>query len=149
MFRINRKVDYSIRVIVFLAKYPLGKRLATKKVQEEMLIPRPFLQRIIANLSKAALIRTYPGPNGGIELARQPSDINLKQIWEAIEGPLLISECIQSQGICPLDMTCPVRNRWINLQDMIVEELEAITLDVLASEVNYLDASVSGSGTVM
>ncbi len=149
MFRINRKTDYSIRVMVCLAKYPLGKRLATQKVQEEMLIPRPFLQHIIANLSKAELIHTYPGPNGGIELARQPSEINLRQIWEAIEGPLLISECIQAQGICPLDLSCPVRNRWINLQNMIVEEFEAVTLNILASEANYLKAIVSGSGAAI
>jgi len=138
MFRINRKIDYSIRVMLCLAKRPIGSRIPTNTVQEEMLIPRPFLQRLIANLSNANLLLTYPGPNGGIELARSPLNINLRQIWEATEGPFTISECVKSLGECPLDPSCPMRNHWIQLQDIIANELENITLEILAREANSI-----------
>ena len=140
MFRINRKIDYSIRVMLCLDKRPIGSRLPTKSVQDEMLIPRPFLQRIIANLSHSNLLLTYPGPNGGIELARPPSKINLLQIWEATEGIVTISECIKSMGECPFDPCCPIRNYWIHLQNIITNELENITLEILASEEYSIDS---------
>ena len=144
MLKINRKTDYSVRVMVCLAKQPVGTRLPTQRVQEEMLIPRPFLQRIIANLSKAGLIQTFPGPNGGLELARSASEINLRHIWEAAEGPLNISDCLKAPGECPLDVTCPVRSRWGKLQALIADELEASTLEILALEANQL-SSISPS----
>jgi Rrf2 family protein len=140
MFRINRRTDYSVRVMLCLARRPAGTRLSTQVVQDEMQVPRAFLQRIIADLSRAGLVSTYPGPSGGLELARPPETVNLRQIWEAIEGPLLISGCLDGPGVCCLDTGCPMRCRWSKLQAMIVAELEAATLDQLAAEANRLAA---------
>ncbi|NLG71570.1 MAG: Rrf2 family transcriptional regulator [Chloroflexi bacterium] len=138
MFKINRRTDYAVRVLLALAKRPEGTRLPTRVIQEEMLIPRPFLQRIVADLSKAELIRTYAGPHGGLELAQPPDSISLLHIWEAIEGPLLISDCLKSRNTCPLDTGCPVHRRWRRLQALIVAELEAATLEILAKEAAML-----------
>lgn len=138
MFRVNRRTDYSVRVLLSLAKRPFGTRLPTQAIQDEMLVPRPFLQRIIADLSRANLIVTYPGVNGGIQLARPAEAINLRQIWEAIEGPLMISDCLKSKDECPLGQGCPVRARWARLQTMIAKEMGATRLDELANEANAL-----------
>jgi Rrf2 family protein len=138
VFRINRRTDYSIRVMLSLAKRPFGERLSTNTVQDEMLIPRSFLQRIIADLSRAGLLATYPGPNGGLQLSRPAEKITLRHIWEAIEGKLLISDCLKAPGECPLDCDCPVRSRWGRLQSLIVHELERTTLAELASEASSL-----------
>lgn len=132
MFRINRRTDYAIRAMVCLAKRPQGVRLPTQVIQEEMLIPRPFLQRIVADLARARLVETFPGPAGGLQLARPAHEINLRQIWEALEGPLLISDCLESPGICPLDNGCPVHFRWRRIQSLLALELESATLAQLA-----------------
>jgi Rrf2 family transcriptional regulator, nitric oxide-sensitive transcriptional repressor len=138
VFRINRRTDYAVRVMLCLAKRPYSSRLSTQTIQDEMLTPRAFLQRIIADLSKAELICTYPGPNGGVQLARQAAEINLRHIWEAIEGPLMISECIEAPQDCPLNAGCPVRSRWCKLQTIIARELEKISLEELATEALFL-----------
>jgi Rrf2 family iron-sulfur cluster assembly transcriptional regulator len=145
MFRINRRTDYAVRVMVALAKRPAGARLSTKAIQDEMLTPRAFLQRIIADLSKAGLVDTYPGPNGGLQLSRPAEEINLRHIWEAIEGALLISDCVQSADACPLYTGCPVHLRWMRLQNLIVKELEGSSLAQLAREATQLLTISPGS----
>lgn len=146
MFRINRRTDYSVRVMLALAKRPFGERLSTRAIQDEMLIPRSFLQRIIADLSRADLLATYPGPNGGLQLSRPAEQITLRHIWEAIEGELLISDCLKAPGECPLNSGCPVRSRWVRLQSMIVHELERTNLAELAAEASSQDlASLDAS----
>ena len=132
--RINRRTDYAIRVMLALAEHPYGERLSTKSIREEMLVPRAFLERIIAELSRAKLIVTFPGPNGGIQLSEKPETINLLQIWEAIEGALMISDCLQSPEECPLHEDCPVHGCWGKLQKVIQRELEAITISQLSIE---------------
>lgn len=138
MFRINRRTDYAVRVMVALAKRPAGARLSTKEIQDEMLTPRAFLQRIIADLSKAGLIITYPGPNGGLQLSRPADEINLRHVWEAIEGALLISDCVQSADSCPLYNGCPVHSRWGRMQNLILQELEGSSLSQLARDAAQL-----------
>lgn len=141
MMRINRRTDYAVRVMLALAKQPFGTRLSTEMIKDSMLVPRAFLQRIIADLSRAKLIVTFPGPNGGLQLSRLAEDINLRHIWEAIEGPLLVSECLQSPQDCPLSAQCPVRGRWGRLQRLMVEELESTDLNQIALEANAIAAS--------
>ena len=138
MFRINRRTDYAIRVMVALAKHPAGARLSTKEIQNEMLTPRAFIQRIIADLSKAGLVQTYPGPNGGLQLASPANEINLRHIWEAIEGPILISDCVHFTDACPLYRGCPVHSRWARLQCLILQELEGNNLAQLALDAAQL-----------
>jgi Rrf2 family protein len=120
-----------------LAKRTFGTRLPTLLIQGEMRTPHAFLQRIIADLSKADLIETYPGPNGGVQLARPAHTISLRNVWEAIEGPLLISECIEKPEDCPMNPGCPVRSHWTHLQCTIVRELESTSLDKLVEEAQY------------
>lgn len=141
--KINRRTDYAIRVLLALAKKPQGTRIPTQVIQKTMLVPRAFLLRIIAELSKAGLVETYPGPRGGLELKRDPSDINLRTVWEALEGPLVISECVASPEECPLNEGCPVNARWARIQRLVLAELENATLAKLASEANQLEALMS------
>jgi Rrf2 family protein len=134
MLRINKKTDYAVRVLLAIAKQGPGARVRTSVIQKQMLIPRPFLQRIVADLSRAGLIHTFPGPKGGLQLACSTDDVNLLHIIEAMDGPLLISDCLAEDGFCELDITCPVHPRWERIQALIVAELEQASLAQLAKE---------------
>jgi Rrf2 family protein len=141
MMRINRRTDYAIRVMLALAKQPSKARLPTHRIQQMMLVPRAFLLRIIADLSRAGLVLTYAGPKGGVQLARDPAAINLNHIWEAIEGPLLISNCLEVPQGCQLNDGCPVNDHWAKIQRMILQELESTDLRGLAEEAYELAGS--------
>ena len=145
MFRVNRRTDYAVRVRLCMARRPEGARLSTQSIQEEMLIPRPYLQRIIADLSKSKLVNTFAGPNGGLQLAVPAEEVTLVHIWEAIEGPVIISGCLRAPGECPLADRCPVRKRWGHLQALIVHELKKTMLRQLAQEAGLPKTAVAES----
>jgi len=138
MMKINRRTDYAFRVMLSLAKTPEGTRLSTHKIQEMMFIPRAFLLRIIADLSRAGMILTFPGPKGGVQLSRSAGLISLYQVWEAINGSLIISDCVENTNDCPLGEECPVNGHLIKLQEIIRSELNAVTFDILAEEATTL-----------
>ena len=134
MFRISRETDYAIRVIVALAKQPPETIISSAVVRREMLIPTALAPRIVAKLAKSGLINTYPGRNGGIQLARPPSDITLRQVVEIFDGPIIVSDCLTESDVCAFSGACPVQNRWGRLRAIIVKELENTSFDELAVE---------------
>lgn len=134
MLKINRKSDYAVRVLFALASEKPGTRLTTMAIQESMLIPHAFLQRIVADLSNSELIETFPGPSGGLSLAKPASQITLWDIISAVDGPIMISDCLEEPEDCALQVTCPVRSRWEMLQDLILHELKRTDLQQLADE---------------
>ncbi len=134
MIRINRKTDYAIRVLLALAKQGDDAMLPTSQIQQEMLIPKALAIRVVAQLAQGGFIATFPGRDGGLKLARPAAEINLRQVVTYFEENFTVSECIQDRGICPFDANCPVRRRWVRLQAVILQELEATTFEALARE---------------
>ena len=134
MIRINRQTDYAIRFVLALARHPERKRMSTTEIQQEMLVPSAFSPRIVAELARAKIVTTFPGREGGLELARPANQINLREVVEYFEGPINVSDCMSGRTQCPFDTKCPVRCRWGKLQGMIIHELESITFDELASD---------------
>jgi Rrf2 family iron-responsive transcriptional regulator len=136
MLKINRQTDYAVRVVLALAKREEGVRLSRPGIQKEMLIPKAFMSRIVAQLSRGGLINTFAGRDGGISLPRPASQITLKDVVELFEGPVLLSECMQVNGEddCPFHANCPVRSKWGRVQIAMMREMAAITFEDLAKE---------------
>ncbi len=140
MLRINRQTDYAVRVILALAKRDEGTRLSTGEIQQEMLIPPSFMSRIVAQLAKAGLLTTFPGRDGGVTLPRPASQITLKDVVEAFEGPILLSACLQVKGEddCPFQAHCPVRTKWGRVQVAMLREMASISFADLAEETQLI-----------
>ncbi len=134
MIRINRQTDYAFRIILSLAKHPHGTRISSAKIRKEMLIPPALSLRIVADLARGGFIRTFPGRDGGIELARPAKDISLWSIVDLFEGPIHLSECQTDRKDCPFEPECPIHRRWEPLLEILRKELEKITFEELAQE---------------
>jgi len=136
MLKINRQTDYAVRVVLALARRGEGMRLSTAKIQQEMLIPKAFMTRIVAQLSRRGLIRTFPGRDGGLMLPRPTSQITLQDVVEAFEGPILFSDCMRVKGEddCPFQSNCPVRSKWGRVQVAMMREMASITFEDLVKE---------------
>lgn len=136
MLRINRQTDYAVRVILALAKRGEGARLSTAEIQREMQIPPALMIRIVALLARHGLVKTYSGREGGMSLPRPASQISLRDVVEAFEGPILLSACLQVKGEddCPFLANCPVRSKWGRVQVAMLREMASITFDELAKE---------------
>ena len=136
MLKINRQTDYAVRVLLALAKRGEGARLSSTDIQREMLIPKAFMTRIVAQLSHAGLLKTFPGRDGGLMLPRSASEITLRDVVETFEGPILLSACLQVKGEddCPFQANCPVRPKWGRVQVAMLREMASITFEDLVNE---------------
>ncbi len=140
MIRINRQTDYAIRFVLALAMHSERSRMSTAEIQREMLIPSAFSPRIVAELARGGFINTFPGRDGGLQLARPAHKINLRQVVEHFDGQISVSDCMTGHSQCAFDVKCPVRCRLGKLQATIIHELEAITFDELALEASESNA---------
>ncbi len=138
MFQITRRADYALRIMLTLSEQPEGAWAQTAAIAQEMEVPQPFLHKITADLVRAGLVQTRPGPTDGLALARLASQINLRQILETIDGPVCLNVCAVRPRECPRDAICPAHGFWGRLQATIVRELQSTTLDTLVAEAQRL-----------
>jgi len=121
--QITRQADYAVRAVLHLARMNNGDRAATSTVAKEQRIPPSFLAKIISQLSIAGLLHTSRGARGGVTLAREPKDITLLEVIEAIDGPIQLNECVADAGVCTFEDNCPIRSVWCDAQDELVKRL--------------------------
>jgi Rrf2 family protein len=122
--QITRQADYAVRAILYLARLNPNERAATSTVAQEQHIPPSFLAKIISQLSIAGLLHTSRGARGGVMLARDPKDISLLEVIEAIDGPIQLNECVGEDGVCAFEEDCPLRPVWCEAQEELVSKLK-------------------------
>ena len=121
--QITRQADYAVRAVLHLARSGNTERSATSTIAKEQNIPPSFLAKIISQLSIAGLLHTSRGARGGVTLAREPKDITLLEVVEAIDGPIQLNECVANNGACTFEENCPIRPVWCDAQDELVNRL--------------------------
>jgi len=122
--QITRQADYAVRAVLYLAQLGPEKRAATSQIAQEQAIPPSFLAKIVSQLSVAGLLQTSRGARGGVSLARDPDQISLLEVVEAIDGPILLNECVSGNGACTFGEDCPMRPVWCDAQAELVDRLK-------------------------
>ncbi|MCK6538830.1 MAG: Rrf2 family transcriptional regulator [Anaerolineales bacterium] len=125
--QITRQADYAVRAVLHLARAGNSERSATSTIAKEQNIPPSFLAKIISQLSIAGLLHTSRGARGGVTLARDPKDITLLEVVEAIDGPIQLNECVGDSGACTFDENCPIKPIWCDAQEELVRRLKNAT----------------------
>ena len=130
--QITRQADYAVRAMVYLAQLGPERRAATNQIAQEKHIPPSFLAKIVSQLSVAGLLQTSRGARGGVSLARPADQISLLDVVEAIDGPILLNECVGEGTTCLFGDDCPMKPIWCDAQKDLVTQLGRTTFAQVA-----------------
>ena len=142
--QITRQADYAVRAMLYLAQIGPEQRASTSQIAEEKQIPPSFLAKIVSQLSVAGLLQTSRGARGGVTLARAADDISLLDVVEAIDGPILLNECVSNAGACQFGDSCPMKPVWCDAQSELVERLSNTTFDRFLGNGNGKHLPIAG-----
>ncbi len=131
--KITKASDYAIRLLTHLAA---GEKEGTsEEFARELDIPFNHLAKLVQNLSRRGFLITRKGRGGGLKLAADPQSINVGAVIEAVEGPILISECIFKREHCRFSRECKVRKCLARVRYKIQEILSTTSiLDLTPTE---------------
>ena len=131
--RITQEGDYGLRVVLFLYKHSNGERVEAKVISERENIPLRFLLKLLRKLAAADIVKSYRGTGGGYAISKPASEINLRQVIEAIEGPIYVNKCLHDEEMCNLKRaaTCEVHKALEKFQQNLVSDLDSITFEQL------------------
>lgn len=132
--RISSRCEYGLRAMVYLAVHDSGRPVPLPEIATGEGIPAPFLERILARLRDAGLVKATRGVSGGYQLARAPGEVAVGDVITAIEGPLSLVGCVPDDAACVRADSCASRTVWRRLDSAISGALNSITLEDLTRE---------------
>ena len=129
--RVSRKTEYALRALVAMAKRPQSFQIQELSEQEN--IPIKYLEQILLTLRHAGVLASKRGVGGGYSLRMNPSQINVVEIIEIMDGPIAPVPCAALRPLekcsCPDPATCAVRLLMIDLREEVTALLGARTIE--------------------
>jgi len=139
MIRVTKLADYGILLMTWLAWRDAqpehhGLRRTAPDLAAQTGLPAPTVSKLLRLLTRADLLDSQRGATGGYAFAREPRDISMADIIQAIEGPIALMECLRDTSPdCDVISLCPTRTNWDRINQAILSALEGISLEEMAT----------------
>lgn len=131
--RLSNFADYAVVTMCAAARHCGGSRVSASELAAETGLPAPTVQKLVTRLTAAGLLRSVRGAGGGLQLARPAAAITLADIVEAVEGPIMLTACVDGHT-CAHDHDCRVRPHWPAVNAALRGALAGIPLSRLARD---------------
>ena len=138
---VSTKGRYALRTMADLALHGSGRPVKIKDIAKRQGISRKYLEQIVALLSRAGLVRSIRGNQGGYYLAKEPSEYTLGMILRVTEGQLAPVDCLSGEeNPCDRQQDCVTLRLWQELDAAISSVVDKYTLADLAEWQRERDA---------
>lgn len=124
---INRDVDYAARALTFMARAN-KPTVSVTQMRGQVGVTGPFLRKIMQKLHKAGIVHAVKGKGGGFAMVRRPEHITLRQLIDALQGPLKLNDCVFRQKICQQHAACVLRHKIAAMEGRLLSEIDGVSI---------------------
>jgi len=142
MLRLSKKADYALMAMKHLAVRGDGASSSAREIAEQYDIPIELMAKVLQRLVQRGLLASHQGTRGGYLLARQPAQISIADVIQAIDGPVTVTACSTDDGKCDQFAKCNVRDPLWRVRERILAALGDCTIAELAVDTPPLPAPV-------
>ncbi len=141
----SKTTEYAFRASVFLCEAQ-GRRVPAQEIAAATHVPVRYMSKVLQTLTEAGLIESQRGPSGGFWLTRDPAQLSLLDVVQAIDPLERITACpLGLEEHC--ESLCPLHRELDNLADTAIKQLARTSLkSLMQQKVVPLGIKVSLSG---
>jgi len=130
MLKVSTKGRYGMRIMIDLAQhYTDGKCTNREIIAKEQNLSKKYIHNILTVLRDRGFVKACRGKQGGFTLARRPAEISILEVLEALEGPIVLVDCVCDRKICNMSAKCLTINLWEDMGNMLKDFLASMTLE--------------------
>jgi Rrf2 family protein len=133
--QLTRAADYATRVMIHLATLPQHERASLPALTSATGAPESFLSKVLQALSRAKMIASRRGQLGGFEILPHGRKASMREVIEAIDGPVYLNICLASERACGRQNWCPAHTVWVEAQQAMLDVLGRESIAGLAMRV--------------
>jgi Rrf2 family protein len=127
---VTRETDHAMRCVLYLAREQ-GQFTNVSEISQQINISKSFLAKILQRLVREGIAESIRGINGGFRLLKEPHQITLLEVFNAIKGIAAVSTCAIDKRRCRMSSKCSVHPIWIEIRREIERRLATQTISSL------------------
>ena len=131
--KLSTRTRYAARALVEIARHG-GVPVAVKVISDSQRISLKYLENLMKDLKKHHLVKSFRGVDGGYVLTRDPGQVTILDIYNAVEGEVEMVECVTDAASCDFIDQCPTNTVWKGLSVVVRDYLSRYTIEELLQE---------------
>jgi len=125
MFKISKKGEYGVEVLIALSKSKADNLISIKQISEQYHLPKSFLSQVMSDLKKAGLVISKEGVSGGYKIAKDLSSITLLEVLQVFEKGTFLVDCMcPNSGGCSREAFCSSKSSWSSISRELISYFE-------------------------
>ncbi|MBI5368105.1 MAG: Rrf2 family transcriptional regulator [Planctomycetes bacterium] len=120
---ISQTADYALRALLFIAERPTGEAVHLRDIADGEEIPPFYLSKVCQALRRGGILRSVRGK--GFYLIRDLRTLSVHEVIRAVDGPVVIRECVDNPNYCKRRSICAIMPLWAKLQRQLVNLLDS------------------------
>lgn len=126
--RLTLYTDYSLRVLLYLARKP-EQIVTITELADFYQVSRNHLVKVVHQLGIQGYIQTVRGKNGGMKLARPVEEIGIGEVVRKMEPDFALFECFNSDtDQCVITQSCRLKAMFFGARKEFLDSLDQYTL---------------------
>ena len=143
LMKISTKGRYALRLMIDLAQHDAAGYIPLRDISKRQEVSAKYLEQIVVQLSRAGLVTSTRGAQGGYQLARHPSEYTVGEILRITEGSLAPVACLAHDPVeCPRAEDCITLGFLRGLYDVVNQYVDSVTLEELVNRGKTLNFSI-------
>ena len=126
--RVPTRVRYALRAVVEIAERDSNVPVPIRDFAKAQGISTKYAKQLMNHLGKAGIVRGYRGVGGGYALARNPDNITVFDIYDALKEDVHLAPCVRDDVSCEREDSCPARDFWSGMSKVLIRELRSTSI---------------------
>lgn len=129
---LSKSCEYALRAVIFLSSRSIDESMVSAdELANDIQAPKPFISKILQQLSKNDIISSKKGPNGGFYMTKKNKMSRMSEIIIAIDGRKLYDNCVLGLKKCSDVRPCPLHNDYKCIKQDIIKMIDKYKIEEL------------------
>lgn len=137
MIKLGKKTQYALVALFHLDRVSPGSRASTHDLSMHYDVPEPHLGKVLQKLSRAGILQSVKGVQGGYELARPLKEMRLGDVLRALE-PAQSRRRLENHTVLSAFPSCYVRGMAREVERQAIHHMYNLPLLELLSDLEFV-----------
>ncbi len=126
--KVPTRVRYALRAVVEIAERDSSVPVPIRDFAKAQGISTKYAKQLMNHLGKAGIVQGFRGVGGGYALAKDPYQITVLDIYNALKEDVHLAPCVNVEVSCERKGSCPAMDFWTGMSIVLLRELRSTTI---------------------
>jgi Rrf2 family transcriptional regulator, iron-sulfur cluster assembly transcription factor len=133
----SKACEYGLRATIYIAqKSSEEKKIGIEEIARAIDSPLHFTGKILQSLTRAEVVSSIKGPNGGFYIMPKQKQLSLIEVLNAFDEEIVLRKCVLGLKECSETKPCPMHNQYKKIKEQLIRLFEGKLISDLSADLD-------------